>query len=243
MARVGSFVLRHTTFTMKRLAIFAVCIAALSGGLFLYVDAASPLAATPVAAPREPLPSRIKILPVNRSPAALETRRANDATENVQSAAISRFDAKSAEPGISKELSVEPEANAAAPFAQRLALQPRGNSVAARSPKPTPSTLAIRDLKTPTKPKVEPSEKTPPKTTLLLSEKSDVAQPTTEPNKTESPETAPSPIAAPTPRRKYKSPLTREEELYRAQYGWQAYADAMRESALNPQMPPSGESK
>ena len=32
-----------------------------------------------------------------------------------------------------------------------------------------------------------------------------------------------------------KSPFTYEEELYRAQYGWQAFAEKMRSAALNPE--------
>ena len=60
-----------------------------------------------------------------------------------------------------------------------------------------------------------------------------VAQATPPALQPDAPANGASPSAPKRPRS--KSPFTYEEELYRAQYGWQAFAEKMRAAALNPQ--------
>ncbi len=78
--------------------------------------------------------------------------------------------------------------------------------------KPTPATTPEP---TPAAPAVSVAHATPA-----------AAQPTAQAN-------GASPSAPKRPRA--KSPFTYEEELYRAQYGWQAFAERMRAAALNPE--------
>ena len=78
--------------------------------------------------------------------------------------------------------------------------------------KPTPATTPAP---TPAAPSASVAQATPP-----------AAQPTAQANG----------ASASAPKRpRAKSPFTYEEELYRAQYGWQAFAEKMRAAALNPE--------
>ncbi len=139
-------------------------------------------------------------------------------------------DRSPAEPGIAFRDAQKRPNN----FGARLQSTGAPASPKTQTPVPTPMSLlpgggktktALEEGQKPTSP-TTPEPGTEPNVAPVVQATPLAPQPTAQAN-------GASPIAPKRPRA--KSPFTYEEELYRAQYGWQAFAEKMRAAALNPE--------
>lgn len=131
--------------------------------------------------------------------------------------------APSAEPGIAFRDSHKRPINFAA--------RPQSAPTPASPSSKTPQSLLTGGGKT--KPALGEGQKPTPSTTPEPTPAASVAQATPSAAQPTAQANEASPSAPKRPRA--KSPFTYEEELYRAQYGWQAFAERMRAAALNPE--------